>query len=244
MTILVMYNTIMTIAAGAGLIGVALLGRQLKKMQAIAAEGWAILFGSLGLILTVLGFVMSTTWPFRLPGTVDANILMGEPSLAFGVLLLGAAIYLWSHRTVFAAIGSRTQEASHEALATVRRTLKPVSIFVFAAGLMLVACAAAWIRYQLGGAPSIEPLSGYLATVIFSHAPAVESVFLGTLWGLIALGALLFPLTLGKNSKVSPMIVFVVWLVAGVVLLAFGALNFYTHVGLVTNMTTGTNYQI
>lgn len=239
-----MYNTIMTIAAGAGLLGVALLGRQLKKRQAIAAEGWSLLFGILGFILSILGIIMSVTWPFRLAGTFDANILMGEPSIAFGLLLLAGSFYLWQRRAVFAAIGSRSKEASNEALDTVNRTMKPVSIFVFATGLMLAACAVAWIRYQLGGAPNIEPLSGYLATVVFKNAPAVESIFLGTLWGLVALGSLLFPLTLGKKSKVSSTIVFIVWIVAGIAFLAFGALNFYTHVGLITNMTSGTNFKI
>lgn len=239
MTILVMYNTIMTIAAGAGLIGIALLGRQLKKRVAVAAEGWSILFGILGFILSILGTIMSVTWPFRLPGTADANILMGEPSMALGFLLLGASFYLWQRRTVFAAVGQ-----SKEAITQIYRTLKPISIFVVVTGLMLVACAAAWIRYQLGGAPSIEPLSGYLATVVFANAPAVESIFLGVLWGLVALGALLFPFTLKLNSRAVSTIVFSAWIVAGIVFVLFGALNFYTHVGLITNMTTGTDFKI
>lgn len=244
MTILIMYNTIMTIAAGVGLVGVAMLGRQLKKRSAIAAEGWSMLFGIVGFILSILGFVMSITWPFRLPGTLDANILMGEPSIAFGLLLLAGSFFLWQRRTVFAEVGSKSREVSNEAFASITRTLKPVSIFVFATGLFMAACAAAWIRYQLGGAPSIEPLSGYLATVIFEHAPAVESIFLGVLWGLVALGALLFPLTLSSKGKTVGSVVYGVWIVAGIVFLLFGALNFYTHVGLITNMTTGTHFQI
>lgn len=244
MTILVMYNTIMALAAGAGLIGVALLGRQLKQRHAIAAEGWSLLFGILGFILTILGFVMSITWPFRLPGTFDANILMGEPSIAFGLLLLAGSFYLWQRRLVFAAMGSRSATEAKEAAAQVNRTLKPVSIFVFAVGLMLAACAAAWIRYQLGGAPSIEPLSGYLATVVFKSAPAVESIFLGVLWGLVSLGSLLFPLTLRRNMSVVSTIVFLAWIIAGIAFLVFGALNFYTHIGLITNMTSGTHFKV
>lgn len=240
-----MYNTIMAVAAGVGLIGVALLARQLGKRHAIAAEGWSLLFGMTGFILTILGFIMSVTWPFRVPGTFTGNVLMGEPSAAFGLLLLAASFYLWHRRSVFLAIGSASEEESSEAFATVTRTLKPVSIFIFATGLMLLACAAAWIRFRLGNAPSVEPLTGYLATVILQNAPIAESYFLGVLWGLVALGALLFPLSLRKSSTaVVSTIIFTAWMLAGCAFLAFGALNFYTHVGLISNTTNGTNFQI
>lgn len=240
-----MYNTIMAVAVGAGLIGVALLGRQLMKRQAVAAEGWSLLFGIVGLILSILGFVMSITWPFRVPGTFTGNVLMGEPSLTFGLLLLAASFYLWQRRGVFATIGSASDAESSEALAVIYRTLKPISIFIFAAGLLMLACAVAWIRYRLGNAPSVEPLTGYLATVVLHNAPIAESYFLGILWGLIALGALLFPVMLRKrNAPVVSTIIFTAWMIAGCAFLGFGALNFYTHVGLISNTTNGTNFKI
>jgi uncharacterized membrane protein len=239
-----MYNTIMAVSAGVGLIGVALLGRQVEKRQAIAAEGWSLLFAIVGGILSTLGFIMTVSWPFRVPGTVDGNVLMGEPSMAFGLLLLAASFYLWQRRAVFAAIGSASGE-SDAALDTVYRALKPVSIFVFATGLMMLACAVAWIRYQMGNAPSVEPLTGYLATVVLKNAPVAESFFLGILWGLVALGSLLFPLALRKKgaSGISA-VIFAAWLVAGCVFLGFGALNYYTHVGLISNTTNGTDFKI
>lgn len=239
-----MYNTIMAVAAGVGLIGIALLGRQLMRRQAIAAEGWSLLFGIVGFILSILGFVMSITWPFRVPGTFTGNVLMGEPSAAFGLLLLAASFYLWQRRSVFAAVGSSSDSASDEALATLTRTLKPVSIFVFATGLFMLACAVAWIRFRLGNAPSVEPLTGYLATVILHNAPIAESYFLGILWGLIALGSLLFPVALSNRSRVVYKIIFVAWLIAGCAFMLFGALNFYTHVGLISNTTNGTSFKI
>ena len=245
METLVMYNTIMAVAAGVGLIGVALLGRQLAMRQAVAAEGWSLLFGIAGFILSVLGFVMSITWPFRVPGTFTGNVLMGEPSAAFGLLLLAASFYLWQRRSVFAAVGSASEPESSEALATLNRTLKPVSIFVFGTGLFMFACAVAWVRFRLGNAPSVEPLTGYLATVVLKSAPIAESYFLGILWGLIALGSLLFPLSLRKGAAKSiSMVIFAAWLLAGIAFLGFGALNFYTHVGLISNTTNGTNFQI
>jgi uncharacterized membrane protein len=239
-----MYNTIMAVSAGVALIGVALLGRQIMCRTAVAAEGWSLLFGIVGLILSILGFVMSITWPFRLPGTYTGNVLMGEPSAAFGLLLLAASFYLWQRRAVFTAIGSSSDAESNEALATVNRTLKPVSIFIFGAGLFMLACAVAWIRYRLGNAPSAEPFTGYLATVVLHNAPIAESYFLGILWGLVALGALLSPLALSNDSKALYKTIFTFWLIAGVVFMLFGALNFYTHTGLIDNMTNGTSFTI
>jgi len=239
-----MYNTIMAVAAGVGLIGVALLGRQIRHRQAVASEGWALLFAIVGLILTILGFVMSITWPFRVPGTVTGNVMMGEPSAAFGLLLLAAAFYLWQRRSLFAAVGSASEGESQEALATIVRTLKPVSIFVFSTGLFMLACAVAWIRFRLGNAPSVEPLTGYLATVVLQNAPIAESYFLGLIWGLIALGALLFPLALSNGSKGLYKVIMGAWLLAGIAFMLFGSLNFYTHVGLIDNTTNGTAFTI
>jgi uncharacterized membrane protein len=239
-----MYNTIMAVAAGVGLIGVAVLGRQIKHRQAVAAEGWSLLFAIVGVILSILGFVMSITWPFRVPGTFTGNVLMGEPSAAFGLLLLAASFYLWQRRAVFAAVGNPSDAASDEALATINRTLKPVSIFIFATGLILLACAVAWIRFRLGNAPSVEPLTGYLATAVLTNAPIAESYFLGILWGLVALGSLLFPLALNNGSRVIYRIIFAAWMLAGLAFMFFGALNFYTHIGLISNTTNGTNFKL
>jgi uncharacterized membrane protein len=244
METLVMYNTIMALAAGVGLIGVALLGRQINCRHAVAAEGWSLMFAVLGVTLSILGFVMSITWPFRVPGTFTGNVLMGEPSAVFGLLLLGASFYLWQKRSVFAAIGSASRPESDEAYATIVRTLKPVSIFIFASGLMLAACAVAWVRFRLGNAPGVEPLTGYLATVILKNAPIAESYFLGIIWGLIGLGALLFPIALSKRSASLHRAIFTAWIVAGFALMVFGALNFYTHVGLISNTTNGTSFRI
>lgn len=239
-----MYNTIMAVAAGVGLIGVALLGQQLIRRQAIAAEGWSLLFAITGLILSILGFVMSITWPFRVPGTYTGNVLMGEPSAAFGLLLLAASFYLWQRRAIFAAVGSASEAESLEALTILNRTAKPVSIFVFGAGLFMLACAVAWIRFRLGNAPAVEPLTGYLATVVLKNAPIAESYFLGILWGLIALGALLFPLALSKRTMGVYKTIFLAWLLAGIAFMVFGSLNFYTHTGLIDNTTNGTNFTI
>ena len=42
--------------------------------------------------------------------------------------------------------------------------------------------AITFVRYQLGAAPPEEPISGR-----FGHLPIIEALFLGGLWGIIAL---------------------------------------------------------
>lgn len=225
MTYMIMYNTLIAVAAGVGLLGVAGLLRKMQQKEAVVAEGWALLFGVNGFILTVLGFMVSVTWPYNVKGALDANILFGEPALAFGVLLLAASFYLWRERGALR-------------LDKVQGVLKPVSLYVFAIGLVMTACAIAWARYRLGAAPPFEPISGR-----FSDYPVLESTFLAVLYGLVALGALLFPLALSKQNQNVWKTVRYCWLVAGIVFLGFGALNYYTHIGMIQNSTTGTDYK-
>jgi uncharacterized membrane protein len=220
-----MYNTLVGVAAGIGLIGVAKLLRKLYKQEQVSADGWALLFAPTGFILTVLGFAITITWPYRVPGTFDANILFGEPAVAFGLLLLTASFYLWHERAGLD-------------FAKVSRVLKPVSIYVFGLGLVMAACAISWLRYKLGSAPPTEPITGN-----FSGYPLLESSFLFVLYGLVALGALLFPLlTKAKNLNVVKLIYWL-WLIAGIVFLLFSAMNYYTHIGDLQNSTMHTHYK-
>lgn len=236
--IIVFYNTIMAVATGVGLISVVGLGRSIWNRTLVSTEGWSITFGILGIILTVLGFVMTVTWPYRAAGTVDANILFGEPSIAFGLLLSGASFYLWQHRQVISQLSNDRPRQSSEFVTPFLKTLKPVSGVVFATGLVMTACAISWARYRLGAAPPSEPISG-----LVGNHPVLESTFLAVLYGLVALGALLFPLGVFRlNSAVLRVIAFC-WVLSGLIFLVFGALNYYTHIGDVVNATTGTHYR-
>ena len=94
------YNTIMSVAAGAGLLALVIFARDLLKFrhdrkEAVSTDGWALAFGVLGLILATTGLHMTLTWPLAAGGFPFDNIIFGETSLGFGVLLLGAAFYLW-----------------------------------------------------------------------------------------------------------------------------------------------------
>lgn len=233
------YNTIMSIAAGAGLVALVLFARDLLRHHTegpVSTDGWALTFGSLGVILTLTGLHMSFTWPLAAGGFAFDNIIFGETSLGFGVLMSALAIFL-------AKRGDRIV-ASPAPLAEVARAARPLGIFIAGLGLALLAIMVAGIVYQLFAAPPQEPISG-----AFADWPLVEAIFMSLLFGLVGLGAVLAPLAIRSFARVSPShgavttlavptiakVVGALWFVAGIVFILFGAMNFYTHIGLIVN---------
>lgn len=223
------YNTIMAVAVGAGLIGLVLLGRQLLTRPGdVSAEGWALTFGILGGILTATGLHMTLTWPLAAGGFAFDNIIFGETSLAFGVLLLGASFYLW--RRGSAAL------ATADPVAALTKVTKPLTIFVALLGLSLIAIAIAGVTYQLFAAPPEEPISG-----AFADYPLVEAIFMSGLIALVGVGALVFPLAVARAATperrigVPARVVGWTWVLGGIAFGLFGAMNFFTHIGLIVN---------
>jgi len=222
------YNTIMAVAVGAALIGLVMLGRQLlTSPQEVEADGWALTFGILGGILTATGLHMTLTWPLAAGGFPFDNIIFGETSLGFGVLLLGAALYLWKRGT--AAL------ATSKPVETLARVAQPITVFVGGLGLSLLAIAVAGIKYQLFAAPPQEPISGE-----FADYPLVEAIFMSGLIGIVGLGALAFAVLVNRLRSTGTAGVWArvtgwLWTVSGVLFLLFGAMNFFTHIGLIVN---------
>ncbi|GAA1219551.1 DUF981 domain-containing protein [Rhodoglobus aureus] len=220
------YNTIMAVAAGAGLLSLVLFARKLMAGAEVDFRGYSANFGVLGLILTITGAHMTLTWPFAAYFPFD-NIIFGEPSLAFGVLLLAASFVLWRRAAVL--------EESADAARTVARTAEPLGVLIFGLGLALVGIAAAGVAFQLFVAPPEEPISGY-----FSQWPWVEITFMSGLFALVGLGALLFPFAT-RTFAVRSTPTKVQWVagvslaLGGIAFLLFGALNFFTHIGLIVN---------
>jgi uncharacterized membrane protein len=218
------YNTIMSVAAGAGLILLVLLGRSAQTEGRFAADSWALASGVLGFILTLTGAHMTLTWPFAKYFPFD-NIIFGETSLGLGALLLAAAFYLWKRAAVI--------DVSDDPGALLARTAKPLGIFIFALGLCLFSIAAAGVVFQLFAAPPQEPISG-----AFAAYPWIEAIFMSGLFALVGVGAVLFPFTLkhfSSHAKPTPVqiVVGVAWGLSGLAFLLFGALNFFTHIGLI-----------
>ena len=90
-------------------------------------------FGMTGLILTVLGLTISVIWPYN--KLLPANIMMGEPALAFGVLL-AASFFLWRKQDVFNELSDGNKNSA-QALAYIVAVVRPVSAWIFATGLMM-----------------------------------------------------------------------------------------------------------
>ena len=228
---MVVYNELVALTAGAGLLGFAWLIASLVRNRPIESEGWAAFFGVTGLLLLALGIHTTVTWPFGGDGFEYANIAFGQPAAGFGALLLFAAVYLWRHRSLFEG---DVDVANARALSA----LKPVAIFVGALGLAMGALAITFVRFQLGAAPPEEPISGR-----FGHLPILEALFLGGLWGVVAIGALLFAVAMLLDRPQLLRWAVWAWVVGGVVLMLFGAMNFYTHIGMYYNIANGTMHK-
>ncbi|MFJ8441437.1 DUF981 domain-containing protein [Kitasatospora griseola] len=216
------YNTIMSVAAGAGLLLVVALGRQLlTRGRIVTPDGWALAFGALGFTLVVTGLHMTLTWPLAGQGFPFDNIIFGEPALAFGVFLLSASFYLWKRAAEFAV---------EDGIERTSRVALPISVFVFGMGLACFGIAAAGWKYTLFAAPPEEPISGE-----FADYPWLEASFMSGLYVLVGIGALLFPFALRTPRTWMSPTIGVVWGLAGLAFLIFGGLNYFTHIGLIVN---------
>ncbi|WP_042479152.1 DUF981 family protein [Bacillus ndiopicus] len=228
------YNTIMSVSTGIGLLLIIRFGSHLAQEKVGQLEGWAIGFGIPGVILTLTGAHMTLTWPLSKIGFPFDDIIFGETSLAFGVLLIAATILLWRKSNLYLKQGIDMND-SKVVSNTLKRELpylvKPLSYFAAAMGLALISIAFAGIGYQLFAAPPEEPISG-----AFADYPMMEATFMSLLFAITGIGAILFPFALNKgaNPNFAKAIKYL-WTIAGIIFVLFGAMNYFTHIGLIVN---------
>ncbi|XTZ13896.1 DUF981 family protein [Micromonospora echinospora] len=231
---LIMFNTLMGVAAGCALVLVPHLWAVLTGHRTVlpasrrppSAAGWAATFGILGGILTLLGFVM-TVWHPLAAAVAHVDTLFGEPCLMLGLILLAAAWYL-----------RRQPNGWSRDLHRLRDDLAPVVWLLAALGLVLAWCAAAILRFTaIGAAPETEPITGLL-----HDYPWVENTFFVVLYGLAAIGCLLAPAVV-RGHPTAWRVLYWSWTVSGAAFLLFSAMNFYTHTGMLINIHTGTEYR-
>ena len=153
---MIMYNTLIGVAAGAALILVppywAWLRNERMPLRLVRApadhHGWAAAFGVIGLLLTGLGFTMTITHPLA-EAKPYTDTIFGEPALLLSMLLLAAAWRI-----------SRTQPALDPD--RLPDALGPVGIIVFILGLVMTWCTLAILRLDvIGAAPAEEPSPGH-----------------------------------------------------------------------------------
>lgn len=226
-----MYNTIMAVAAGIALVMLVRFGSLIKKGRNLDLEGWAAGFAVPGLILVLLGGRMTMTWPLSKVGFPFDDIIFGEPSLGFGMLLLGGAFILYRKAKRFPLREAALPESEQPAMIyELTNSLRPLSYFAAAMGLALLSIAVAGVYFKLFAAPPEEPISGR-----FADYPMLEATFISGLYALAGIGAILLPFSLRNSQPILSKIMGICWLVSGILLVLFGALNYFTHIGLILN---------
>ena len=220
--------------AGLALLMLAAMGRRLARGGTVHRHAWAAAFAALGFILTLLGGVMTLTWPLSGPTAFD-NIAFGEPSLALGVILLAGSYLLGADRfwrdAPDAGAPAELRRESWPRLATL---LQPLSWFGAAMGLGLIAIAFVGPFFGPWEAPPQEPISGE-----FADYPWLENAFIALMYAGIGVGAVLLPFALAPRSieKARGLLktVGTLFALAGAIWVLFGAMNYYTHIGLTIN---------
>lgn len=228
------YNTIMSIAVGLSLILILKFISLIYKEKVNNLEGWIFAFGLLGFILTITGLHMTLTWPLSKIGFPFDDIIFGEPSLAFGSILIILTLILWRRLKVYERSGFNLFDGktiANNLLNDLPKILKPVSYFGAAMGGALIAIAIAGVTFQLFAAPPEEPISG-----LFADYPLIEATFISGLYALVGVGAIIFPFIIEKfqYSRWAKIVKWV-WFIAGVLFLIFGIMNYFTHIGLIVN---------
>lgn len=228
------YNTIMSVATGISLLLIVRFGVHLSRGKISHLEGWALGFAVPGFILTLTGAHMSLTWPLSKIGFPFDDIIFGEPSLAFGVMLLAVTILLWRKSNLYRKDGvdfTNGREVSARLQKELPYLLKPISYFAAAMGLALISIGFAGVGFQLFAAPPEEPISG-----AFANYPMVEAIFMSGLIAITGIGAILFPFMLkDQPNRTVVSTIRVLWTIAGVVFTLFGVMNYFTHIGLIVN---------
>lgn len=221
------YNTIMALLVGVSLISLAKVGKDLVYEKAPNPVGWSINFGVIGLILFLTGLHMTLVWPLAKYFPFD-NIIFGETTLAFGAIDIGLAFYFWKKSTEIIS--------SKSPLHFVAAHLKPLNILLYGLCLMLVAIFFAGVIFQFFAAPKEEPISGNFADMPWLEAWGLSLVFLGI--GICStLTANFFNSASRENYRISILdkLCYFGFMITGWFMLLFGAMNYYTHIGLILN---------
>lgn len=222
------YNTVMAVAAGAGLCSIARTLKAASGAKGVRPRGWALNFGVLGAILFLTGGHMTLTWPLATYFPFD-NIIFGEPALAFGVLLMGLAFYTWTQADLI--------QKAESPIAEMAAHVRPLRYFLYGMGLACVAIACAGMAFRLFTAPAEEPISG-----LFADRPMLEASAISGLYAMVGLAACLAPTALdrfaerpGEAPSIVQKLLYALLMVTGTIWLLFGALNYFTHIGLIVH---------
>lgn len=164
LVVFVDYLTVMMVAVVAGSVLAILYGLRVRRTGPEEQRPWAWAFGMVGLLLALPGLYIVLTWP--LPGAY--NIVMGEPALWFGVLLVGTALAL------------RAGES-----------LMPLAVLAVFGGLINLFLAVAMLVHGLSRNPPLWAVAYAAIGLAAVLAPLVVSKAGSFGWSRWAAGALL-----------------------------------------------------
>jgi putative membrane protein len=167
------YLTVMMVAVVAGAVLTIVYGLMFLDAPLADQRPWGWAFGIVGLLLGVTGLHLVLTWP--LPGAY--NIVMGEPALYFGVVLLGTAFAI------------RAGES-----------LMPLAVLAIFGGIANIFLSIAMLVHGLSRNPPLWALAYAAIGLAAVLAPLVVHKVRALRWvplvagGLLAIGALIFAL--------------------------------------------------
>jgi putative membrane protein len=167
------YLTVMMVAVVAGAVITIVYGLMFLNAPLADQRPWGWAFGIVGLLLGVTGLHLVLTWP--LPGAY--NIVMGEPALYFGLVLLGTAFAI------------RAGES-----------LMPLAVLAIFGGIANIFLSIAMLVHGLSRNPPLWALAYAAIGVAAVLAPLVVHKVRAVRWvplvagGLLAIGALIFAL--------------------------------------------------
>ena len=167
------YLTVMMVAVVAGAVISIAYGLMFLDAPLADQRPWGWAFGIVGLLLGVTGLHLVLTWP--LPGAY--NIVMGEPALYFGLVLLGTAFAI------------RAGES-----------LMPLAVLAIFGGLANIFLSIAMLVHGLSRNPPLWALAYAAIGLAAVLAPLVVHKVRALRWvplvagGLLAIGALIFAL--------------------------------------------------
>jgi putative membrane protein len=167
------YLTVMMVAVVAGAVITIVYGLMFLDAPLADQRPWGWAFGIVGLLLGVTGLHLVLTWP--LPGAY--NIVMGEPALYFGLVLLGTAFAI------------RAGES-----------LMPLAVLAIFGGIANIFLSIAMLVHGLSRNPPLWALAYAAIGLAAVLAPLVVHKVRAVRWvplvagGLLAIGALIFAL--------------------------------------------------
>jgi putative membrane protein len=167
------YLTVMMVAVVAAAALTITYGLMFVEAPLADQKPWGWAFGIVGLLLGAAGLHMVLTWP--LPGAY--NIVMGEPALYFGLVLLGTAFAI------------RAGES-----------LMPLAVLALFGGLANIFLSIAMLVHGLSRNPPLWALAYAAIGLAAILSPLVVHRVRALRWaplvagGLLAIGALIFAL--------------------------------------------------